>query len=62
MLIGMICQIFIVPALFVVFQSLQERSKPLKWDDDEANHTIDSELAQYTKPCTQKVISQIELR
>lgn len=54
MLIGMICQIFIVPALFVVFQSLQERFKPLKWDDDEANHTIDSELAQYTKPCTKK--------
>ena len=28
MLIGMILQIFIVPALFVVFQSLQERFKP----------------------------------
>ena len=33
MLIGMILQIFIVPALFVVFQSLQERFKPLRFDD-----------------------------
>ena len=33
MLIGMILQIFIVPALFVVFQSLQERFKPLHFDD-----------------------------
>ena len=29
MLIGMICQIFIVPALFVVFQYLQEKVKPM---------------------------------
>lgn len=33
MLIGMILQIFIVPALFVVFQALQERFKPLRFDD-----------------------------
>jgi len=33
MLIGMILQIFIVPTLFVVFQSLQERFKPLRFDD-----------------------------
>ena len=33
MLIGMILQIFIVPALFGVFQSLQERFKPLRFDD-----------------------------
>ena len=33
MLIGMILQIFIVPALFVVFQSLQERFKSLRFDD-----------------------------
>ena len=33
MLIGMILQIFIVPALFVVFQSLQARFKPLRFDD-----------------------------
>ena len=33
MLIGMICQIFIVPALFVAFEYLQEKITPLKWDD-----------------------------
>lgn len=30
MLIGMILQIFIVPVLFVIFQTLQERIKPIK--------------------------------
>ena len=33
MLIGMICQIFIVPALFVIFQYLQEKVKPMEWED-----------------------------
>ena len=30
MLIGMICQIFIVPVLFVIFQYLQEKVKPME--------------------------------
>ena len=33
MLIGMICQIFVVPALFVIFQYLQEKIKPMEWED-----------------------------
>ena len=33
MLIGMICQIFIVPALFVIFEYVQEKFKPMTWDD-----------------------------
>ena len=33
MLIGMICQIFIVPALFVIFEAIQEKFKPI--DDEE---------------------------
>ena len=32
MLIGMIFQIFIVPVLFVIFQWLQEKFKPIEWD------------------------------
>ncbi|MGQ1784636.1 efflux RND transporter permease subunit [Saccharicrinis sp. GN24d3] len=32
MLIGMICQIFITPALFVIFQKFQEKFKPLNED------------------------------
>jgi len=48
MLIGMICQIFVVPALFVVFQWLQEKMKPIKFDDDDAQ--VDTELLQYSRP------------
>ncbi len=29
MLVGMICQIFIVPALFVIFENIQEKLKPI---------------------------------
>ena len=45
MFIGMICQIFIVPALFVVFEHIQEKVKPLEWHDTD----IASEIEQYTK-------------
>lgn len=46
MLIGMICQIFIVPALFVVFEYLQEKVKPLEWADlDTAD--VEPEIEQY---------------
>ena len=48
MLIGVICQIFIVPALFVVFQSMQERIKPIEWHDLD-NTEIEAEIEQYTK-------------
>lgn len=45
MLIGMILQIFVVPALFVVFQWLQEKVKPLEFEDE--NSDVDTELLQY---------------
>ena len=48
MLIGMICQIFVVPALFVVFQTIQEKVKPLVWNDLD-NKDILAEIEQYTK-------------
>ena len=48
MLIGMICQIFIVPALFVAFQYLQEKIKPMEWDDLD-NSDMHSEIEQYAK-------------
>ena len=32
MLIGMVCQIFIVPALFVIFEALQEKFKPVEFE------------------------------
>lgn len=46
MLIGMIIQIFVVPALFAIFQWLQEKVKPIKFDD-EVNSEVASELEQY---------------
>ena len=49
MLIGMICQIFIVPALFVVFEILQEKVKPIEWKNEEKGGTIEKEIEQYAK-------------
>lgn len=46
MLIGTFCQIFVVPALFVIFQSIQEKIRPLKFDDEE-NPDAERELQQF---------------
>lgn len=46
MLVGTLCQLFVVPTLFVIFQTLQEKIKPLKFDDEE-NEEVTTELAQY---------------
>ena len=48
MFIGMIFQIFIVPVLFVVFQYLQEKFKPIEWEDLD-NSDLDTEIEQYAK-------------
>ena len=48
MLIGMILQVLIVPALFVIFQSIQERITPLKWEDTD-NEGIENEIEQYSR-------------
>lgn len=47
MLIGMILQVLIVPALFVIFQKIQEKITPLKWEDTD-NEGIENEIEQYT--------------
>ena len=46
MLIGTLCQIFVVPTLFTLFQSLQEKISPMKFDDEE-NEDVATEVAQY---------------
>ena len=56
MLIGMICQIFVVPALFVFFEKLQERIKPLHFKGLITGEN-DSELKQYTHPFDLKYIN-----
>lgn len=46
MLIGMLCQIMVVPALFYAFQSLQEKFSPIVFED-ENNEEAMAELSQY---------------
>jgi HAE1 family hydrophobic/amphiphilic exporter-1 len=46
MLIGTFCQIFVVPALFVMFESLQEKLHPIKFEDEDESE-VASELQQY---------------
>ena len=46
MLIGTILQLFVVPTLFVIFQTLQEKFTPLKFEDEE-NAEVAAELEQY---------------
>lgn len=48
MLIGTLCQLFVVPGLFVIFQALQERFTPIKFDDEE-NSEAEAELQQYAR-------------
>lgn len=48
MLIGMILQVLIVPALFVAFQKIQEKIRPLKWKDTD-NAEIDDQIEQYSR-------------
>ncbi|MDE6628880.1 MAG: efflux RND transporter permease subunit, partial [Muribaculaceae bacterium] len=48
MLIGMILQVLVVPALFVAFQLIQEKITPMKWKDTD-NEGIESEIEQYSR-------------
>ena len=48
MLIGTICQLFVVPTLFVIFQSLQEKVSPIKFEGEE-EEIITPELEQYAQ-------------
>ena len=58
MLIGTLCQVFVVPALFAFFQYLQERVKPLVFVD-EASRDVIKELEQFSKgPATDYKIEE----
>lgn len=46
MLIGTLCQVFVVPALFVIFEYLQEKFKPIVFADED-NQEVAKELKQY---------------
>jgi len=56
MLVGTLLQVLIVPALFVIFQSLQEKLSPMKFEGDDENMEVHSEIAQYAhRPVEYKV-------
>jgi HAE1 family hydrophobic/amphiphilic exporter-1 len=46
MLIGTLLQVLVVPGLFVIFQSLQEKFSPMKFEDEEGVD-VASEISQY---------------
>ncbi|MBR4897840.1 MAG: efflux RND transporter permease subunit [Prevotella sp.] len=49
MLIGTLLQVLVVPGLFVIFQSLQEKFRPMKFEGDDENPDVATELQQYAK-------------
>ena len=48
MLIGMVLQLLVVPAMFVAFQMIQEKITPYTWTDTD-NSYLNSELEQYNR-------------
>ncbi len=57
MLIGTLCQLFVVPALFVVFQWLQEKFRPIDFHDN--SHSSESEIRQYANPFAASALKKI---
>ena len=47
MLVGTVCQLFVVPTLFVIFQSIQEKFRPMKFENEDENEEVATEIAQY---------------
>ena len=47
MLLGTLFQIIVVPGLFVIFQTLQEKFSPMKFEDEEENSDVATEISQY---------------
>ena len=47
MLIGTLCQVLVVPTLFTIFQTIQEKFSPIKFEGDEENPDVTTELQQY---------------
>ena len=47
MLLGTLFQIIVVPGLFVIFQTLQEKISPMKFEGEDENPDVATEIAQY---------------
>lgn len=53
MLVGVILQVIVVPSLFVIFEAIQEKIKPIKWCDTD-NTEIAHEIEQYSPEISNK--------
>ncbi len=53
MLVGVILQVIVVPSLFVIFETIQEKIKPIKWCDTD-NTEIAREIEQYSPEISNK--------
>lgn len=53
MLVGVILQVIVVPSLFVIFEAIQEKIKPIKWRDTD-NTEIAREIEQYSPEISNK--------
>ncbi len=53
MLVGVILQVIVVPSLFVIFETIQEKIKPIKWRDTD-NTEIAREIEQYSPEISNK--------
>lgn len=53
MLIGMVLQVLVVPALFVIFEIIQEKLSPIKFQDSERGGTLENEIEQFTPRTTE---------
>ena len=47
MLIGMVLQVLFVPALFVIFETIQEKISPIRFNDTEPGGTVENEVEQF---------------
>jgi len=47
MLIGTLCQVLVVPSLFTIFEAIQEKIRPIKFEGDDENPDVTTELKQY---------------
>ena len=56
MFIGTLCQVFIVPSLFMIFEYLQEKLKPIEFGDEE-----NKQIAKELKPFLEGPASEYEV-
>ena len=57
MLLGTLLQIFVVPALFLIIQSLQEKFRPMRFEE-EVDETVNAEMKQYVNHANNYIVEE----